>query len=75
MKFDIFIRRPGDKYRSNRDLNIKGEYLPMEPDSPELIEYDSLTDSYGFDWLPHVNNSFIGYLDTQVKKYLAELGI
>lgn len=73
MKFDIFIRRPGDKLASARDLNIKGEYLPSEPDMAELIEYDSLTDSYGFDWLPHVDDSFIAYMDGQIKKYLKEL--
>ena len=75
MKIDIFIRRPGDKLASNRDLNIKGEYFASESDSAELIEYDEINDFYGFDWLPYIDDSFIAYMDSQVKKYLEELGL
>lgn len=74
MNLDFFTTRPGDKYLTpNRGLNVKVTYHASEVDEFESFEYDYVKDSSGFDWLPWSNDAFIGYIDNQVRKYVAEL--
>lgn len=72
MKIIFNVVRPGTKYTSPQDLTVDCEYHKSTMEEHELIEYNSVTDSYGYDWLEHLNDRFIAYLDKKVIDYITQ---
>ena len=72
MKIIFNVVRPGTKYTSPKDLTVDCEYHKSTVEKSELIEYTSVTDSYGYNWLEHLNGSFIAYLDKKVIEYISQ---
>ena len=72
MKIIFNVVRPDAKYISLQDLTVDCEYHKSTMEEHELIEYNSVTDSYGYDWLEHLNDRFIAYLDKKVIDYISQ---